>query len=248
MIKKISKFFVIELILLYCLNVVANNIVSFEDSKNKIFHKARPTPSNKPLIDKDQIRKFFSQLAFADSHMASDDFLGAGLFYYTIAYNLKARLCVCLGSGAGFVPACMRQAQRDLNLKNAKTILVDGMVTTNPVWTKIVERTWFPKNSSFRQHYPDVEIINDLTANVSAHQGKNWKIDYLHIDADHSFKGCLADFNDYLKLMNRDSVITLHDTRMGGPFEVVKLIRAQGYEVVNFNLLGCGFALVHIKK
>ena len=52
--------------------------------------------------------------------------LGAGILYYGIVYASKAKTCVCLGSGGGFVPRLMRQAQRDLKLQAAQTILVDG--------------------------------------------------------------------------------------------------------------------------
>ena len=40
--------------------------------------------------------------------------LAAGMIYYSLAYSLKARTCVNLGSGGGFVPRMLRQAQRDL--------------------------------------------------------------------------------------------------------------------------------------
>jgi hypothetical protein len=52
--------------------------------------------------------------------------LGAGMLYYSLAYATKATTCVCLGSGGGFVPRLMRQAQRDLGIPGGRTILVDG--------------------------------------------------------------------------------------------------------------------------
>lgn len=61
------------------------------------------------------------------SHGADGDYLGMGLIYYGIAYILRAKLAVCLGSGGGFVPRLMRQAQRDLGIADdARTILVDA--------------------------------------------------------------------------------------------------------------------------
>ena len=42
------------------------------------------------------------------------EYLGGGMLYYTMAYITRAKVCVCLGSGGGFVPRLMVQAQRDL--------------------------------------------------------------------------------------------------------------------------------------
>lgn len=41
-------------------------------------------------------------------------------------------------------------------------------------------------------------------------------IDYLHIDADHSFEACLADFRAYRPFLREGAVVTLHDTSFGG--------------------------------
>ena len=59
------------------------------------------------------------------SSQGSED-LSAGMLYYALAYSFKAKTCVCLGSGGGFVPRLMRQAQRDLGLEGSRTLLVDG--------------------------------------------------------------------------------------------------------------------------
>ena len=42
------------------------------------------------------------------THGANDDYLGAGIFYYSIPYFLKSEVCVCLGSGGGYVPRLMQ--------------------------------------------------------------------------------------------------------------------------------------------
>ena len=49
------------------------------------------------------------------THGANDDYLGAGIFYYSIPYFLKARVCVCLGSGGGYVPRLMVDCVYELN-------------------------------------------------------------------------------------------------------------------------------------
>jgi hypothetical protein len=74
-------------------------------------------------------------------------------------------------------------------------------------------------------------------------------IDYLHIDADHSFAGCLADFETYRRFLHEGSVVTLHDTNFSGAGvkDVVEYIRAlSDNEIVDFKDIGAGTALVRI--
>jgi len=172
-------------------------------------------------------------------HAARGEDLGAGMLYYSIVYAVKAKLCVCLGSGDGFVPRVLRQAQRDLSLSDSKTILIDGCVGEwgRPVWLK--------KESFLRTHYPEIEIIIDTTANVAKGLAKEWRIDYLHIDADRSTMGALQDFLDYLPYMAEGGTIILHDTGLGRPCShTLALIKERGYSVVNFESLGTGVAII----
>jgi hypothetical protein len=174
-------------------------------------------------------------------HGASKTDLGAGLLYYSLVYSSKAQVCVCLGSGDGFVPRMMRQAQRDLCLDKSRTILVDG--NTGP-WGRPL---WLHKGSFLRTIFPDIEIVLDTTQHVSIHQAKEWSINYLHIDADRTVAGALEDFKRYLPYMAKGSIITLHDTGPSQPCaQVVKCIRDQGYSVVNLEHLGTGVALIYI--
>ena len=80
------------------------------------------------LLNKKAIAEYFTHEApWSGSHGADQDYLGMGLLYYAIVYALKAQVAVCLGSGGGFVPRVMRQAQRDLGIgETSQTILVDG--------------------------------------------------------------------------------------------------------------------------
>ena len=82
---------------------------------------------NSYLVNKDYIASHLTHKApWADSHDASGHYLGCGMLYYALAYMMRAHVCVCLGSGGGFVPRLMRQAQRDLCLTDSTTILIDG--------------------------------------------------------------------------------------------------------------------------
>src|SRR5215210_6091512 len=89
--------------------------------------------------------------------------LGAGMLYYALAYSLRAAVCVCLGSGGGFVPRMMRQAQRDLGLEGSRTILVDAdgdVADERKLWGR---PTWSAEGSWHRMAYPDIEVVLALT-------------------------------------------------------------------------------------
>ena len=48
------------------------------------------------------------------THGATDLSLGDGLLVYSIIHYMRAKVCVCLGSGGGFIPRIMTQARLDL--------------------------------------------------------------------------------------------------------------------------------------
>jgi hypothetical protein len=187
---------------------------------------------------------------WAWSHGADGDHLGFGLFYYAIVYTLKARVAVCLGSGGGFVPRLMRQAQRDLGIgSSARTILVDA----NDPSAGWGSPAWLDPTSFFRTAYADVEIVLDTTSHAAANffGMRDISIDYLHIDADHSFAACLDDFLTYRRFLREGSVVTLHDTNWSGAGvkHVVDHVRTQAdCEVIDFVDIGAGTALVRIGK
>ena len=167
--------------------------------------------------------------------------LGAGLLSSSLAYSLKAKTCVCLGSGGGFVPRMMRQAQRDLGLEESRTLLVDGTLQVQQdkkdIWG---EPCWVPEDSVFRTNYPDIEIRLELTETAfrDYFQPNNVKIDYLHIDADHHYEGVKLDWDLYSTLVPDDGIITLHDTvnyrKPCGVYLLMDDIRQEGnYEMIN---------------
>ena len=196
---------------------------------------------------------------WCSSHGAENGgtFLGAGILYYALAYALAPSICVCLGSGGGFVPRLMRQAQRDLKLAHSRTILVDGAQQVSPSRKEIWGSPhWIGEESTFRTNYPDVEIIMDLTA--AAYEEyfvpQRVVIDYLHIDADHHYDGVKLDWELYKSLVSDTGVITLHDTvnyrepcgvprlleeiRSGGEYDVVNFPVAYGTAVVKKKIAG----------
>lgn len=195
--------------------------------------------------------KIFPESAFEFSHGAATvaNYLGGGLLYYTLAYMTRAKICVCLGSGGGFVPRLMRQAQRDIGMaSHSKTVLVDGNMGDYG------RPNWAEPTSFFRINFSDIEIIFSETAAAAAGMIKaGLKIDYLHIDADHSFEGSLLDFNNYLPLMNRGALITFHDTRPRSHaavtcWKAIESIKKMGFQVLNLDQIGSGVAIIKVES
>jgi hypothetical protein len=168
--------------------------------------------------------------------------LGAGILYYALAYSHRARTCVCLGSGGGFVPRLMRQAQRDLRLEGSRTFLVDAAGSVSEPGREIWgSPSWGAEDSTFRTNYPEIEIRLQLTKDAfnDFFAPKGVSIDFLHIDADHHYEGVKLDWDLYSTLVAPDGVITLHDTvnyrePCGVPRLVDEIRRDGRYEVVNF--------------
>jgi hypothetical protein len=185
---------------------------------------------------------------WAWSHGADGSYLGMGLFYYSLVYVHRAGTAVCLGSGGGFVPRLMRQAQRDLGLAEAsRTILVDA----NKPEAGWGAPRWTSPDSFFRRAFQDVELVNATTQEAAENYfaPRSIVIDYLHIDADHSFEGYLKDFKFYRPFLTAGSVVTLHDSNFAGAgvSAVLEYLRTRGdCEVLDFPNLGCGTAVVRI--
>jgi hypothetical protein len=197
------------------------------------------------LLDPDFITSYVTaDDPWCVSHGSAEDStdLGAGILYYALAYAHRARTCVCLGSGGGFVPRLMRQAQRDLRLPDSRTFLVDaaGKVTSpgREIWGR---PCWAEEDSTFRRNYPEIEIRFQLTKDAFHEYfvPNEVSIDFLHIDADHHYEGAKLDWDLYSTLVAENGVITLHDTvnyrePCGVPQLVEEIRRDAGYEVIDF--------------
>ena len=198
------------------------------------------------------------------THGATDLTLGDGLLIYSIIHYMRAKTCVCLGSGGGFVPRIMTQARvdlydsqifegnRDYNWGDiGLTYVVDA---ANGVGGNI---DWKNEDSFFRKtFYP--RVIFDTTENAFYNHfvKEDIKIDYLHIDAGHSFEDVKRDFELYKNLLSPNGIISIHDTDVSfekeyivtheiksddhqnitnGPSELVKLLRKdKEWEIFNF--------------
>ena len=153
------------------------------------------------------------------SHGAADMHLGDGMIVYSLIYFHKFKNLVCLGSGGGYIPRIMTQARYDLSQEgfykevsmewsnSGSTYIVDACNSVNG------EVDWAEEDSLFRRHFQP-KFIKDTTENAyyNFFVKQDIKIDYLHIDADHTYEGCKQDFDLYSTLMNENGIISIHDS------------------------------------
>src|SRR4051812_20243373 len=117
---------------------------------------APPNSRKHRLVNEEYAAQYLtSNACWHRSHGTTGPFLGGAMLYYAFAYALRARIAVCLGSGGGFVPRVLRQAQRDLRLARSRTFLVDAN-RQEAGWGC---PNWLSKDSLFRKEFPEVTIL-----------------------------------------------------------------------------------------
>jgi hypothetical protein len=133
---------------------------------------------------------------------------------------MRAKNCVCIGSGGGYIPRLMTQARRDLydqgifegnNEYNwgdiGATYVVDacngiGGPTDLENEQSFYRTNFYPRliKSTSEKAYYDFFVLQDI------------KIDVLFIDGDHSYEGVKLDFELYSKILSPRGIILIHDT------------------------------------
>lgn len=194
------------------------------------------------LIDKDFIRSSLTHsAAYLRGHGAEHDSeqLGFGMVYYGLVHAIRAELCCVLGSGGGFVPRVVRQAQLDMGLQRARTCLIDADCGG---WGR---PDWISPDSFFRTNWPDIEWIKEKTDDAVRRFGDQ-SIDFLHIDADHG--QAMSDFINWAARVKIGGVVTLHDTHVeagctaGAAVEFIRDLPT--WDVVEFDI-GVGIGLAY---
>lgn len=193
------------------------------------------------IVNKTFVKTFITaQAEYKEGHCAEDGYMGFGMLYYAIVYSLKAKLCVCLGSGGGYVPRIMRQAQKDLALSASQTILVDNLSGN---WGKA---SWTQEGSLLQTMWPEITIWA-ISTDEAFYQLKEFNscINYVHIDADHGPQ-VVDDYMHFRDLLEPRGIMTLHDTKTACAVpELVRSIRNDpDWELINFPDYGAGVAIV----
>lgn len=177
------------------------------------------------ILDKDFINYNITNNAdvpvpYRWTHGATNDHMGDGIIVYSLIQHMRAKNCVCIGSGGGYIPRIMTQARIDLHSQ--------GIFEGNPDYnwgdigtTYLVD----PCNgiggpsdvcddeSFFRTHfYP--RFIKDTSENAfyNFFIPQDIKIDVLFIDGDHTYDGVKKDFDLYSTILSKNGIIIIHDT------------------------------------
>lgn len=154
------------------------------------------------------------------THGATKSHLGDGLIIYSLIQHMRAKVCVCIGSGGGFIPRIMTQAKVDLH----KQKIFDGDPDYN--WgdigaTYLVDacngvggpNDLENEDSFFRLNfYPRLIKSTSVEAYYDFFVRQDIKIDVLFIDGDHSYDGVKTDFDLYSKILSDNGLIVIHDT------------------------------------
>jgi len=175
--------------------------------------------TNNHTIDEDG-NMILEPIKYRWTHGATDLHLGDGMMIYSLIMFNRAKVCVCIGSGGGFIPRLMTQARMDLHAQ--------GIFEGNPAneWgdigtTIIVDASngvggftdWTADDSFLRKHFcPQIILETSERAFYDYFVRQDIKIDYLHIDGDHSYEGVKLDFELYSTIMSENAIITIHDT------------------------------------
>ena len=154
------------------------------------------------------------------THGATDLHMGDGIVVYSMIQHMRAKNCVCIGSGGGYIPRIITQARLDLN----KQGIFEGNEDYN--WgdigtTYVIDacngvggpNDLENEDSFYRTHfYP--RFIKDTSerAFYDFFIRQDIKIDFLFIDGDHSYEGVKLDFDLYSTILSDNGVIMIHDT------------------------------------
>ncbi len=154
------------------------------------------------------------------THGATDLHMGDGIVVYSLIQHMRAKVCVCIGSGGGYIPRIMTQARIDLYNQKifdgnndynwgdiGVTYVVDacngiGGPTDLEDETSFFRSTFYPRliKSTSVDAYYDFFVRQDI------------KIDLLFIDGDHSYEGVKQDFDLYSSILSNNGIIIIHDT------------------------------------
>lgn len=162
----------------------------------------------------------YTPVPYRWTHGATDSHLGDGLLIYSIIQLMRYKTLVCLGSGGGFIPRLMTQARLDLHEQGiftgnkdynlgdiGVTYLVDA---ANGIGGNI---DYLEKDSFFRYQFAP-RFIKETTekAFYNFFVKQDIQIDFLHIDAGHSYEDVKQDFELYSSLIKPGGIVSIHDT------------------------------------
>lgn len=162
----------------------------------------------------------FEELKEIDTGKGST--LGDYKFLYGFVSMIRPKNIVEIGTNRGGSAVVMAMALRDEGLTDSKIVSID----VNEGYLGIAEK---------QLKQLDLLKYVDLCLGDSSLVHECPFFDMAFIDGDHTYEGCLADFNN---LKNRATYILIHDsTQEDGALKVVRDVEGmRSYKVLNFNV------------
>ena len=116
---------------------------------------------NKNYIKSNITNNKDKSVSYRWTHGATDLDLGDGLLVYSIIQYMRAKVCVCLGSGGGFIPRIMSQARKDLYEQDFLQATQNGELVSDDIRNKFKKYSPQLAEASKSLRYPnDVSIAN----------------------------------------------------------------------------------------
>ena len=176
--------------------------------------------SNQEFIKKNITTNDGEPIPYLWSHGATIEHMGDGLVVYSIIQHMRAKICVCIGSGGGYIPRIMTQARIDLHKQKifegngdynwgdiGVTYVVDACNGVGGPNDLDNEESFYRTN-----FYPRFIKSTSVEAYYDFFVRQDIKIDVLFIDGDHSYEGVKTDFELYSNILSDNGIIIIHDT------------------------------------
>ena len=219
--------------------------------------------TNEEFIKKNITNNGDEPVPYRWTHGATDLHMGDGIMVYSIIQHMRAKICVCIGSGGGYIPRIMTQARIDLHKQNI--FEGNGDYNWGDIGTSYVvdacngvggPNDLDNEESFYRTNFnPRFIKSTSVDAYYDFFIRQDIKIDVLWIDGDHSYEGVKTDFELYSKIMSDNGIIIIHDTdenyeetlivsedakknhyRFDGPAKFVKeLEKNSNYNLINLH-------------
>ena len=190
---------------------------------------------------------------FANSHGSEkdSDYLGGAMLYYSLVYSNKYKNCLVLGSGNGFVPRILKQAQIDAKV-DGEVLLVDANIGGFGRPDYLEEDSFFRKNFDIKFALKKTKEF--FESNIDT-------FDFIHVDADHTYNGVKYDFENSIKILKDYGTIIVHDIALkneltdqkskkvgcGVSYFYRELVDSNVYDTMSFYGIGTGIGVVRKK-
>lgn len=175
-------------------------------------------------LSEEMLTRIFTDIAPAYQAESSADLnLGFGFLYYALGRILRPRLSIVLGSQKGFSAICIAIGMRD-NANGGKMILVDAGYDDQIDGPRLGHGgvAFWKDLDGVKRHLDAFGVADMFEVKVmrtsefaELYRARSLPpVDFLLVDADHSYDGFKYDFETYSGFVRAGGVILCHDTEV----------------------------------